>query len=66
MPLSRKNPTSQKSWLSLKELYNQEKNLHINDYFKSEKNRLENFTTSLNDLHIDFSKNRIRIKLLIY
>ena len=62
MALSKKNPTSQKSWSNLKDLYNQEKNLHINDYFNSEKNRLENFTASLNDLHIDFSKNRISQK----
>ena len=62
MALSKKNPTSQKSWSSLKDLYNQESNLHINDYFNSEKNRLENFTASLNDLHIDFTKNRISKK----
>ena len=62
MALSKKNPTSQKSWSSLEDLYNQENNLHINDYFNSEKNRLENFTASLNDLHIDFSKNRISQK----
>jgi len=62
MPLSKKNPTSQKSWSSLKEVYNQENNLHINDYFKNENNRLENFTASLNDLYIDFSKNRISKK----
>ena len=62
MALSKKNPTSQKSWSNLKDLYNQEKNLHINNYFNSEKNRLEIFTASLNDLHIDFSKNRISKK----
>jgi len=62
MSLSKKNPTNQKSWSNLKDLYNQENNLHINDYFNSEKNRLENFTASLNDLHIDFSKNRISKK----
>ena len=62
MALSKKNPTSQKSWQSLEEVYNQENNLHINHYFKSENNRLEKFTASLNDLHIDFSKNRISNK----
>jgi glucose-6-phosphate isomerase len=62
MALSKKNPTIQKSWSSLKDLYNQENNLHINDYFNSEENRLENFTASLNDLYIDFSKNRISKK----
>jgi len=62
MPLSKKNPTSQTSWSSLEDLYNQENNLHINDYFKNENDRLRNFTASLNDLHIDFSKNRISKK----
>jgi len=62
MALSKKNPKSQKSWQSLEEVYNQENNLHINHYFKSENNRLEKFTASLNDLHIDFSKNRISKK----
>jgi len=62
MPLSKKNPTSQKSWSNLEEVYNQENNLHINDYFKNENNRLENFTASLNNLYIDFSKNRISKK----
>ena len=62
MPLSKKNPTSQTSWSSLEDLYNQENNLHINDYFKHENDRLKNFTASLNDLHIDFSKNRISKK----
>ena len=59
MALSKKNPTSQKSWSNLKDLYNQENNLHINHYFKSENNRLEKFTASLNDLHIDFIKKDI-------
>ena len=62
MPLSKKNPTSQKSWFSLVELYIQENNIHINDYFKSENDRLENFTISFNDLYVDFSKNRISKK----
>ena len=62
MPLSKKNPTSQKSWSSLVELYIQENNIHINDYFKSENDRLENFTISFNDLYVDFSKNRISKK----
>ena len=56
MSLSKKNPTNQKSWSSLEKLYNQENNLHINDYFKSEKNRLEKFTASFDDLYVDFSK----------
>jgi glucose-6-phosphate isomerase len=59
MSLSKKNPTNQKSWSSLEKLYNQENSLHINDYFKSENNRLEKFTASFNDLYVDFSKNRI-------
>ncbi len=62
MSLSKKNPTNQKSWSNLMDLYNQENNLHINDYFKSEHDRLEKFTATLNDLHIDFSKNRISKK----
>ena len=62
MALSKKNPTIQKSWQSLEEVYNQENNLHINHYFKSENNRLEKFTASLNNLYIDFSKNRISKK----
>lgn len=62
MSLSKKNPTNQKSWSNLMDLYNQENNLHISDYFNSEKNRLEKFTVTFNDLHIDFSKNRISEK----
>ena len=62
MALSKKNPTSQKSWSSLEKLYNQENNIHINDYFKSENDRLEKFTISFNDLYVDFSKNRISKK----
>ena len=62
MALSKKNPTSQKSWSSLEKLYNLENNTHINDYFKSENDRLEKFTISFNDLYVDFSKNRISKK----
>ena len=64
MSLSKKNPTNQKSWSNLMDLYNQENNLHINDYFKSEHDRLEKFTATLNDLHIDFEGQTLDIPFI--
>ncbi len=47
------------AWLALKEHYNEIKDVHMRDMFKDEPNRFETFTASLNDILLDYSKNRI-------
>ena len=64
MALSKNNPTTQKSWKSLEKIYQQENDLKILDYIKNEPNRVENFSVSLNNFYVDFSKNRISEKAL--
>ena len=66
MALSKNNPTIQKSWKSLEKIYEQEKDLKILDYLKNEPNRVERFSISLNNIYLDFSKNRISEKALNY
>jgi len=66
MALSKNNPTIQKSWKSLEKIYEQENDLKIVDYLKNEPNRVERFSISLNNIYLDFSKNRISEKALNY
>ena len=53
------NPTETKSWLKLQKHYEKFKNIHLKDLFKDDKNRFDKFSLKLNDLFLDFSKNRI-------
>ena len=66
MALSKNNPTIQKSWKSLEKIYEQENDLNFVDYLKNEANRVERFSISLNNIYLDFSKNRISEKALNY
>ena len=58
MALSKQNPTTLNSWLSLDKQFKVECNDHISSFFE-EKNRLDNFTISWQDFYLDFSKNRL-------
>ena len=43
MALSKINPTKLSSWKKLVQQFDKENNLHINDFFKEENNRLDEF-----------------------
>lgn len=56
------------AWVALQEHYEEIKDLHMRDMFAKDPHRFENFSTHLNDILLDYSKNRINektIKLLI-
>ncbi|WP_298762428.1 glucose-6-phosphate isomerase [uncultured Polaribacter sp.] len=58
MALKNTNPTTTKAWQKLTDHFNENKNINIKDLFKNA-NRKEEFSIEFNDLHLDFSKNRI-------
>ncbi len=58
MALPNINPTQTASWQKLTKHFNDIKNITIKDLSKDE-NRVSEFSLSLNDLMVDFSKNRI-------
>lgn len=58
MALKNINPTATESWTHLKKHFDEIKDIKIKDLDK-EVNRKEDFSLSLNDLVVDFSKNRI-------
>jgi glucose-6-phosphate isomerase len=47
------------AWLALKEHYEEVKDLHMRDMFAEDPQRFEKFSTNLNDIMLDYSKNRI-------
>ena len=59
MALSKINPTKLSSWKKLVQQFDKENNLHINDFFKEENNRLDKFCISWENFYVDFSKNRL-------
>ena len=59
MALSKINPTKQPSWKKLVQQFNKENNFHINDFFKEENNRLDEFCINWENFYVDFSKNRL-------
>jgi glucose-6-phosphate isomerase len=61
------NLTNSPSWLALEEHFNKVQNIHLKDLFKDD-NRFDEFSVGLNDILLDFSKNRITsetFKLLV-
>lgn len=46
-------------WKALEEHYKEVKNLHLKDLFAEDKQRAENFSLEVEDIFLDYSKNRI-------
>ena len=59
MALKSINPTQTKAWNALEMHYETIKNGHMKDWFKRDKDRARRFTIQWEDIHFDFSKNRI-------
>ena len=59
MSLKSINPTETKSWSKLKDHFNDIKETHINDYFTSNTDRANQLSITFDNLHFDFSKNKI-------
>ena len=64
MSLNSINPTSTKAWSELTEHFKKIKDVHINDYFDQDNDRVNNFTISWGKFYFDFSKNKIDNKTL--
>ena len=58
MALPNINPTKTEAWQKLSDHFKDNKDINIKNLFK-EANRKEAFSVQLNDLNVDFSKNRI-------
>lgn len=54
--------TQLKSWLALKEHYDEIKDIHMRDMFESDSERFTKYSLELDDILYDFSKNRINDK----
>lgn len=65
MPLNHKNPTHTNSWKKLKEHFNQISKQKIEDHFNINKNRGKEFCTNFNEIHFDYSKNKINSETII-
>ena len=59
MSLNQKNPTLTDSWKKLKQHFNQISKQKIVDHFKINENRGREFSTNFNEIHFDYSKNKI-------
>ncbi|MEN8834676.1 MAG: glucose-6-phosphate isomerase, partial [Polaribacter sp.] len=67
MALPNNNPTQTIAWQQLRDHFNEIKDIKIQDLYKHD-DRQKDFSLILNDLSVDFSKNRITsetIKLLV-
>lgn len=62
--LNKINPTTTESWKKLLTHFNEIENLHLNDLFKQDNDRKENFSIGLEKLNFDYSKNRITSETL--
>ena len=51
--------TQLNSWNALEVHFDQIKDVHMRDLFKQDKDRFEKFSTQMDDILLDFSKNRI-------
>ncbi|HIP48340.1 MAG TPA: glucose-6-phosphate isomerase [Lutibacter sp.] len=60
------DPTTTKSWEKLKTHFTEIESTHLNELFKKEATRKEDFTLVLEQLEFDFSKNRISKQTLEY
>ena len=59
MPLNSVNPTSTSSWKSIQKSVDRLKEKHISDLFKEDADRFKKYSFRLEDILIDFSKNKI-------
>ena len=64
MSLKSINPTETNSWSKLKDHFNEIRETHINDYFKSNTDRANQLSITFEDFHFDFSKNKINTKTI--
>ena len=64
MALKNINPTKTNTWQKLTSHFEEIKDIHLKDFFRNDKNRTSNFSISLDDLKVDYSKNRITEKTL--
>ncbi|RRO26167.1 glucose-6-phosphate isomerase [Flavobacteriaceae bacterium 14752] len=62
MPLPNINPTEIKAWTKLNEIFQSEKKQSILQHFENDKHRTDHFCIQFEDLHFDFSKNRLSKK----
>jgi len=62
MPLKNINPTTTQAWKKLSEHFSEIKDVHLKEFFKLHLNRKEAFKIVLDDLTIDYSKNRVNQK----
>lgn len=58
------NPISLPAWQELQRHYQQIKDIHLNDWFKSDSGRFNKFSVEFGDILLDYSKNRITEKTL--
>jgi len=59
MPLPKINPTTAPAWKKLGLQFEADKKVTIQQHFKNEPDRMDNFTIQWEDFYIDFSKNRL-------
>jgi len=59
MALQNINPTITKSWEKLSTHFKEMSNFNLKNAFRDDDQRAEKFSISFEDLHVDFSKNRI-------
>ncbi len=64
MPLSKKNPTSTKTWSKLNDHFLEMQSNSIQDLFANNPQRAEQFSTHWEDFLIDYSKNNITQKTI--
>ncbi|ACL02726.1 Glucose-6-phosphate isomerase [Desulfatibacillum aliphaticivorans] len=62
--MKKTNPVKTRAWLFLEKHYEDIKNRHMRDFFKEDPRRFDNFSLALDDILVDFSKNRITTKTL--
>lgn len=64
MALHNINPTKTKAWKELTKHFEETKNLHLRDLFRQNENRKEQFSVNLEEISLDYSKNRITQKTI--
>ncbi|WGH74556.1 glucose-6-phosphate isomerase [Tenacibaculum tangerinum] len=59
MPLQNINPTETKAWEKLVKHFNEAKEYELKELFRADKDRADKFSINLDELSVDYSKNRI-------
>ena len=59
MSLKNINPTQTKAWEKLKDHFEATKNLELKELFATDENRDKDFTIALDDLQLNYAKNRV-------